>query len=593
MGSIKNDSALTTDQVSTQAQREAYEIPGKSLFIYKKGYNKDAIQHGLGVRHAIEGKIQEVVFAKDPNRLRDVGVEFRMVGKTFDAATLHILIFCAPDLEEPLQKILQLPVVIELQRSSRENIPRLDILVIPKPVKQTSDEVMIDACGQRAFFARHNTYCGSPVILRGGTNETLQKVTRKGTFGGVLKVTYGSGKTSFHGMTAGHTVEEMLHECTALLPGSHTGPPPQHDGFDALEWIAYDDVLGRVLLTTDFPGVAAGRSTLTHDWALFDVAIPLPNTVSRTYRTAHHEPSDSQDRQILIAEKPHFPDEISAAVQLLGATGGPRDGELSSLPARLWLARNKCFVDAYMLDVSHGDSKDSIVIIFSKFNADDIVLVREGDSGAWVVHSTAHHLYGHIVAINPFGEAYMIPALDTFENMRECLGAISVTLPTASDLLNAQVPLLNHHETEVATNWHETHSTIPRPPTPSKSTLSSRRSSLDQESSHVGSTSINPHTRPWSSLFDTERLINDIPFVQRTRSTLREQELIDDFLDPLNNRIPSFELQSVKNFFVLASANETKQRAWYWHTSHYGSENELPEWVSIPDLAQRLRANVR
>ncbi|KAI4665566.1 uncharacterized protein J4E78_003028 [Alternaria triticimaculans] len=356
------ESTLTPEQAPAQTQSEAYEIPGTDLYIYKKAYNKDALRHGRGVRHAIEGKIQEDVFAKDPSRPRDVSIELRMVGKTFDAAKLHVLIFCAADLAESLEAIIKLPVVFELRRSSRETVPQLDITVVPRPIRLASDDFTIDACGQRAFFARHRTYCGSPVILRTNLKQPSQTLARKATFGGVLKVTYGSGETGFHGMTAGHAVKELLQECTAVLPGMRTEPSTKRNGFDPLEWIADDDVLGRVLLPPVFPGVAAGRSTLTHDWALFDVATLLPNMVTRIQHAPAHESEGLQDRPILIAEKPHFPDDISAAVQLLGATEGPRDGELSSLPARLWLSHNECFVDAYMLNLAQGDGQNSLLI---------------------------------------------------------------------------------------------------------------------------------------------------------------------------------------------------------------------------------------
>lgn len=363
MRTSMNASNVTLNRVTTQAQSEAFEIHGTDLLIYKKKpHSKEALGHGHSVRYAIEGKIQEDIFAKDPSRRRDVGLEFRMVGKTFDTATLHILIFCSPELEEPLEAILQLPVVTELRRSSRENVPRLDILVITKPINRTSDKITVDACGQRAFFARHSTYCGSPVILRTSMGQPSQTPARKATFGGVLKVTYGSGDINFYGMTAGHAVEEMLQECTAILSGSLTGPSAKRDGFHPSEWIADDDMLGRVLLAPAFPGVAASHSTLTHDWALFDVADPLPNMIPRMQHTSHHELDSSQDQKILIAAKPHFSDGISADVQLLGAAEGPSDGELSSLPARLWLAHNERFVDAYMLELSHNDGKNLSVL---------------------------------------------------------------------------------------------------------------------------------------------------------------------------------------------------------------------------------------
>lgn len=59
--------------------------------------------------------------------------------------------------------------------------------------------------------------------------------------------------------------------------------------------------------------------------------------------------------------------------------------------------------------------------------------VLEGDSGAWVVHAAASELYGHVVATSVFGDAYVMPATDTLENIRQCLGATLVCLPNEDD----------------------------------------------------------------------------------------------------------------------------------------------------------------
>jgi hypothetical protein len=64
--------------------------------------------------------------------------------------------------------------------------------------------------------------------------------------------------------------------------------------------------------------------------------------------------------------------------------------------------------------------------------------VYDGDSGAWVVHNAAPELYGHVTATDLFGSAYVVPALDAFDNIRDCLGAVSVTLPVTGDLAQAE-----------------------------------------------------------------------------------------------------------------------------------------------------------
>jgi hypothetical protein len=59
--------------------------------------------------------------------------------------------------------------------------------------------------------------------------------------------------------------------------------------------------------------------------------------------------------------------------------------------------------------------------------------VREGDSGSWVVHNGSPLVFGHVVATDVFGDAYVIPMVDTFDDIKRCMGAKTVELPTAKD----------------------------------------------------------------------------------------------------------------------------------------------------------------
>jgi hypothetical protein len=222
------------------------------------------------------------------------------------------------------------------------------------------------------------------------------------------------------------------------------------------------------------------------------------------------------------------------------------------------------------------------------------VLVREGDSGAWVVHSTAALLYGHIVATNPFGEAYMIPALDIFENMRECLGATSVTLPTASDLRDARSEQRGSNGDETTVAWHE----AGLPPSPIESTLNLHCRTSDDGTLLADDQSTDSRARTWNSVFATRgRGRSDRPFLQVLRSTACPESIIDAFLDPLSCHIPSYELQSVRSFYqqrlTTSYTDPIYERVWHWHTSKHESELELPQWMTVLELEHSMRPNVR
>ena len=57
-----------------------------------------------------------------------------------------------------------------------------------------------------------------------------------------------------------------------------------------------------------------------------------------------------------------------------------------------------------------------------------------GDCGSWVVDTLTNELYGHVVAADMFGDAYVVPLNETLEQIEEVLDAESVALPTASEV---------------------------------------------------------------------------------------------------------------------------------------------------------------
>ncbi|PMD34915.1 hypothetical protein L207DRAFT_128873 [Hyaloscypha variabilis F] len=57
-------------------------------------------------------------------------------------------------------------------------------------------------------------------------------------------------------------------------------------------------------------------------------------------------------------------------------------------------------------------------------------MVCEGDSGAWVVHHAGLEVFGHVVATDILGDAYIMPAVETFDEIRDYMNAASVKLPS-------------------------------------------------------------------------------------------------------------------------------------------------------------------
>ena len=72
--------------------------------------------------------------------------------------------------------------------------------------------------------------------------------------------------------------------------------------------------------------------------------------------------------------------------------------------------------------------------------------LKPGDCGAWAIDSSTDEVYGHVVASDAFGEAYVIPLGATFKDIEHQLGAEAVYLPRGRELPNL------HCEQEVMGN---------------------------------------------------------------------------------------------------------------------------------------------
>jgi hypothetical protein len=69
--------------------------------------------------------------------------------------------------------------------------------------------------------------------------------------------------------------------------------------------------------------------------------------------------------------------------------------------------------------------------LLTRFPSADL---QPGDSGVWVFDEATHELYGHIVASDIFGRAYVIPFEDVFDDIRDSLGAEAVSLPDRDEI---------------------------------------------------------------------------------------------------------------------------------------------------------------
>ena len=107
----------------------------------------------------------------------------------------------------------------------------------------------------------------------------------------------------------------------------------------------------------------------------------------------------------------------SRDVLLLSGMAGLKHGKLATSFGYLMIGPVKQFNEVYNVSMSDGSVIDA------------------GDCGSWVVDSVTHEVYGHVVASDAFGDAYVIPLDNTFRDIRQRLAADQVCLPTEREVL--------------------------------------------------------------------------------------------------------------------------------------------------------------
>ena len=68
------------------------------------------------------------------------------------------------------------------------------------------------------------------------------------------------------------------------------------------------------------------------------------------------------------------------------------------------------------------------------YNTNSIIVLQKGDCGSWVIDIESGEVFGHVVAADDFGEAYVIPFDSTTKEMSVDLGMDLVTIPTIKDI---------------------------------------------------------------------------------------------------------------------------------------------------------------
>lgn len=353
-GNASVATASTAIVETNQPTSRIRPIPGSDLLLFQKAGDKVITEEYRNIRRALEKRLKDVLVAARQN-VRNLGIHLESVGRNYAEAKPKLIVLCATDAEGAAHTFFQLDYVKKLLLLDNT---LLEHIIVPQAPTNVSAESNIRVLTQQTYGVSRVSFCGTPITFISDNRRQKPSKPRLATFGGMVNVTFGNGEIRFFGTSAGHAVEHLRNEYLSVDANKSDSDPIGGEVFDLWDWIPIESAIGNILLPEAFHGVAAGRATPSYDWSLFSVNTPRPNEVCQKSSGAdNNDASDVRLHAILKAENPSFQDDISDPVLLLGATGGIRRGELSSVPARIWLAGSEGFVDAYLLQLQDGTGK--------------------------------------------------------------------------------------------------------------------------------------------------------------------------------------------------------------------------------------------
>ncbi|KAK6356848.1 hypothetical protein TWF718_001188 [Orbilia javanica] len=364
----------------------------------------------------------------------------KVLGENESSKRPYIVILCDPASTKKLTKFFS-KKEIKQQCEGTEGLPPLPVLVIASTPTRVAVDIL-EVFGREDVFLDTSLGCGESIkIVNGGK-------AKMATLGGIVKVTIG-GEVQFYGITAGHIVEEDTDDEGVSIgdlseaSGSEAGPDdesssetssistntsspdihvPTEDGGCNFGW----KKIGHVAKPTT---AMQGLEDCNLDWSLVDIIDGerkkmnfIKNPLSQNGQDSRaHQASDAIDTIYLRK----YGNRIDAPVLYQpGTEPGYLKGTINTMPAFM-----------------HQSPSNKMARVYNMSWDSEWDKVSAGDCGSWVVDPGvgtfglgSHAVYGHIVAVDIFDEAYVVPFEDTMEQLKGYLGAEVVELPSCEDL---------------------------------------------------------------------------------------------------------------------------------------------------------------
>ncbi|MCJ1264523.1 hypothetical protein MMC22_004395 [Lobaria immixta] len=382
-----------------------------------------------------------------------ISIKLKVLGESEETAKPWIVVLCDKAAHKKVKQFFdQKQVKSQYQPCCPElSLPYFDIIYYSRPPKQTAatDSIYGEAWGDATTW---QTLCGKSIRI--GEPDA----TRIATLGGIVKVVTSGDHFLLYGMTVGHIVArdtpkeddwEKSDDKESDGEASDSGESESGEETFELFLTPEEDQVEHEAHSTrslsDVGQIAPLWSKIGHvsdasgdchtnknlDWALVKIDDPSfyrPNLIVASVAGK----SDRMKEQLREPSRKAIATGPDRDVFVMSGTCGFKQGKLSSSSSFLMVAPGNSFAKTHDLALSDGSE------------------LKSGDSGSWVVGASTYEVYGHVVATDAFGEAYVIPLRDTLRQMKTQLDVESVSLPTEDEVCDW---LLKYRGTSPIVPW--------------------------------------------------------------------------------------------------------------------------------------------
>ncbi|KAF5556712.1 hypothetical protein FPHYL_7884 [Fusarium phyllophilum] len=423
----ESDSGICITTPSSQDHHNeppGLELPGTELKCFDGPISNRLKARFFDIKVLYTQPLLDYIFKrkKDPG---DISMKLKHLGLSSQSIQLHIVIQCERKIAKRVRKFFAQGHVEE------ELLPDFRVFVLEKALLRLTDDeatkVLTDSAPKR-------TWCGTPIRLtRGNVSVTA-------TFGGIIVIE--DAYKRLVGLTAAHSLKKLhsplsnqplTHDREAPFSSSSSDTSDSESDSDCESTITTESSVQHPEHLSDKRlDTTASQNTLeigtihcntfdapmaqNYDWAIIDLSpeAMLPN---RVVLDGQFDSSDFEEESDL--EPIMFPVGnpcVSVSRQVVVLKQGAKPiGEMSLDTSSVLMSPGSSFVEVYDLAMEHGSS------------------LSPGDSGSWVVDAKTSVLYGHVVSIDIFGEAQVMPIRSTLDSIKMQMNARRVFLPSSDE----------------------------------------------------------------------------------------------------------------------------------------------------------------